>query len=233
MRTNQKKKKTIRRRLTKKKQSMNSQLVKQWRFCLCEFGLRLSDDDFEHCITALCVVLLTILLLLDFFFFFFLFPSFFLLLSVSFKNKKKDRSIPEFTVIHYAGKVVYNANKFLQKNRDVTPLDVNTLLKECTLPLIASLLKAKLDKMGAVQEVGDGGSVRLARTNTARRKTQTKRQTVADCFRESLDTLMNQVAGSRSKLPCSHESSFQTQMSQCTPHFIRCIKPNRLKLPAR
>ncbi|XP_056375304.1 myosin-IIIa isoform X2 [Hyla sarda] len=133
-----------------------------------------------------------------------------------------------FGIHHYAGKVLYNAAGFLEKNRDTLPADIVLLLRSSENNLIRILVTNPLTKTGNLAHTktkarvnsqtlampkssshskGDLGDARHPRETT-----NMKTQTVASYFRYSLmDLLSKMVAGQ--------------------PHFVRCIKPNNDRLP--
>ncbi|XP_018413451.1 PREDICTED: myosin-IIIa, partial [Nanorana parkeri] len=133
-----------------------------------------------------------------------------------------------FGIHHYAGKVLYNASGFLEKNRDTLPADIVLLLRSSENNLIRILVTNPLTKTGNLAHTktksrmnsqswsngktssrseGDQGD-----SHHPRETTNMKTQTVASYFRYSLmDLLSKMVAGQ--------------------PHFVRCIKPNNDRLP--
>ncbi|XP_063777711.1 myosin-IIIa isoform X3 [Pseudophryne corroboree] len=136
-----------------------------------------------------------------------------------------------FGIHHYAGKVLYNAAGFLEKNRDTLPADIVLLLRSSENNLIRILVTNPLTKTGNLAHTktrarinsqswsaqktssnnkqGDFGDARHPRETT-----NMKTQTVASYFRYSLmDLLSKMVAGQ--------------------PHFVRCIKPNNDRLPSK
>lgn len=132
-----------------------------------------------------------------------------------------------FTIAHYAGKVTYDATKFLEKNRYYVPLEIIQLHRQSSNRLIKCLFGCPLTKTGHLfyssqfdlssDKHCDNGNVIHTEYSTANNLTglvsQTKaQQTVATYFRVSLMELLQ-------KLTNSH------------PHFIRCLKPNDMKKP--
>ncbi|KAM4027414.1 myosin-IIIa [Anomaloglossus baeobatrachus] len=135
-----------------------------------------------------------------------------------------------FGIHHYAGKVLYNAAGFLEKNRDTLPADIVLLLRSSENNLIRILVTNPLTKTGNLAHTktkaridsqswatqkkcshnkGDFGDARHPGETT-----NMKTQTVASYFRYSLmDLLSKMVAGQ--------------------PHFVRCIKPNNDRLPSK
>uniref|UniRef100_A0A6Q2ZE59 Myosin IIIB n=1 Tax=Esox lucius TaxID=8010 RepID=A0A6Q2ZE59_ESOLU len=118
-----------------------------------------------------------------------------------------------FGIQHYAGKVLYSVNGFLEKNRDTLPADVVVVLRTSENKLLQQLFSSPLTKTGnthtksnnvldsCVSRCGEGINGIACET------TNMRRQTVASYFRYSLmDLLSKMVVGQ--------------------PHFVRCIKPN-------
>uniref|UniRef100_A0A3Q3VNZ2 non-specific serine/threonine protein kinase n=1 Tax=Mola mola TaxID=94237 RepID=A0A3Q3VNZ2_MOLML len=131
-----------------------------------------------------------------------------------------------FGIQHYAGKVMYSVNGFLEKNRDTLPADIVVVLRTSENKLLQQLFSSPLTKTGNL-------ATSRARVTAASRSlpphmftvslcvqvdtlemmrhpeetTNMRRQTVASYFRYSLmDLLSKMVVGQ--------------------PHFVRCIKPN-------
>ncbi|XP_062312272.1 myosin-IIIb-like [Osmerus eperlanus] len=129
-----------------------------------------------------------------------------------------------FGIQHYAGKVLYNVNGFLEKNRDTLPADIVVLLRTSENKLLQQLFSSPLTKTGNLAtsraRVTAASRSLPPQLNSGRNKVDTmemmrhpeettnmRRQTVASYFRYSLmDLLSKMVVGQ--------------------PHFVRCIKPN-------
>ncbi|XP_047481319.1 myosin-IIIb-like isoform X4 [Penaeus chinensis] len=140
--------------------------------------------------------------------------------------KPKAQSL-DFTVRHFAGKVSYNSDKFLEKNKNFLPTEVIQLFRQSAHDVIRFLFQCPLTKTGNLYyatprasprgTISDRPKSRHGSTKTQYDSrglaSQTKaQQTVATYFRYSLmDLLQKMVNG--------------------TPHFVRCIKPNDEKLP--
>ncbi|OCT75584.1 myosin-IIIa isoform X2 [Xenopus laevis] len=132
-----------------------------------------------------------------------------------------------FGIHHYAGKLLYNASGFLEKNRDTLPADIVLLLRSSENNLIRILATNPLTKTGNLAHTKTKGAISLQSWTTQkssshsksdfsesyhpRETTNMKTQTVSSYFRYSLmDLLSKMVAGQ--------------------PHFVRCIKPNNDRL---
>ncbi|XP_066543987.1 myosin-IIIb isoform X2 [Amia ocellicauda] len=129
-----------------------------------------------------------------------------------------------FGIQHYAGKVLYDANGFLEKNKDTLPADIVVVLRTSENKLLQQLFSSPLTKTGNLAtsraRVTAASRSLPPQLSAGRNKVDTmevmrhpeettnmRRQTVASYFRYSLmDLLSKMVVGQ--------------------PHFVRCIKPN-------
>ncbi|XP_078002285.1 myosin-IIIb [Phascolarctos cinereus] len=129
-----------------------------------------------------------------------------------------------FGIQHYAGKVLYDAFGFLEKNRDTLPADIVMVLRTSENKLVQQLFSIPLTKTGNLAQARarvtaasrslppqlSAGRVKVDTLEVMKHPEETtnmKRQTVASYFRYSLmDLLSKMVVGQ--------------------PHFVRCIKPN-------
>ncbi|KAG0457499.1 hypothetical protein HPP92_022656 [Vanilla planifolia] len=107
-----------------------------------------------------------------------------------------------FTVSHYAGEVVYDTAGFLEKNRDLLHIDSIQLLASCSCHL-PQIFASKLLSQS------DGPGSTPYRSSGA----DSQKLSVATKFKGQLFQLMQ-------------------RLESTTPHFIRCIKPNKLQLPS-
>ncbi|KAK7125339.1 hypothetical protein R3I93_020882 [Phoxinus phoxinus] len=113
---------------------------------------------------------------------------------------------PLFTIVHYAGKVQYNASGFLEKNRDTIPANIRELFINSVTPLLSVLFAATISRTGTLMP-------RKAKLQAAGDNfNSTRKQSVGAQFKHSLAVLME-------------------KMFAASPHFVRCIKPNRSKQP--
>ncbi|KAJ1866787.1 Myosin type-2 heavy chain 1 [Coemansia sp. RSA 989] len=108
-----------------------------------------------------------------------------------------------FTVRHYAHDVEYQADGFVEKNRDTVPDEIQNVLKASRGPLLPELLapqqKSDQQQLSDQQQPAARLSVRAAR-----------KPTLGSVFKHSLVNLMETIAATDS-------------------HYIRCIKPNEAK----
>lgn len=115
-----------------------------------------------------------------------------------------------FNIHHFAEKVEYQIDGFLEKNRDTVLEEQLKVLKNSEIDLIAEMFCEETDETKP-----KGYDVKRVNTLVAPSKTQTiRKKTVGSQFRESLNHLM-------------------VALNSTTPHYVRCIKPNDLKAPFR
>ncbi|XP_061940361.1 myosin-IIIb isoform X4 [Apis cerana] len=127
-----------------------------------------------------------------------------------------------FAVHHFAGRVVYQAEGFLEKNRNFLPPEVIQLVRQSQYDMVRFLFQCPITKTGNLYSaVHDTDSKKLSQSNQNTKERYSSRglasqsraqQTVATYFRYSLmDLLQKMVSGS--------------------PQFVRCIKPNDSRSP--
>lgn len=134
--------------------------------------------------------------------------------------RKKVGPAPEFTIVHYAGDVLYDAEHFIEKNRDALAHDVVSCVQESDKHVIAELFLCEVNpKTGAVDAI------------ISRADSQTARKSKLKAARASF-------TGGAHKRPVTMGTQFRVslnllyqKMSTCRPHFVRCIKPNTGKEP--
>ncbi|XP_041975163.1 myosin-IIIb-like isoform X2 [Aricia agestis] len=130
-----------------------------------------------------------------------------------------------FAIHHFAGRVVYQAEGFLEKNRNFLPPEVVQLMRQSQYDIIRFLFQCPLTKTGNLflPSCGEsnmrslGGSqytdTKLDRFKSRGLASQSRaQQTVSTYFRYSLmELLQKMVSGS--------------------PQFVRCLKPNDSRSP--
>ncbi|MGH0179526.1 UNVERIFIED_CONTAM: hypothetical protein FKN15_002053 [Acipenser sinensis] len=133
-------------------------------------------------------------------------------LNSNFKGKPHFEIVrshnPMFTVVHYAGKVQYNASGFLEKNRDTIPANIRGLFINSVTPLLSVLFAATISRTGTLMPQRRAKLSQAVEDNF----NSTRKQSVGTQFKHSLAVLME-------------------KMFAANPHFIRCIKPNASKQP--
>uniref|UniRef100_A0A8D2DM55 Unconventional myosin-VIIb n=1 Tax=Sciurus vulgaris TaxID=55149 RepID=A0A8D2DM55_SCIVU len=124
--------------------------------------------------------------------------------------KPKNIHDARFGIAHFAGEVYYQAEGFLEKNRDVLSADILTLVHSSKNKFLREIfnLEPAETKLGR-------GTIRQAKArNQFFKGTDSIKRpsTLAAQFKQSLDQLMK-------------------ILTNCQPYFIRCIKPNEYKKP--
>ncbi|XP_032682960.1 myosin-IIIb-like isoform X2 [Odontomachus brunneus] len=126
-----------------------------------------------------------------------------------------------FAIHHFAGRVVYQAEGFLEKNRNFLPPEVIQLVRQSQYDMVRFLFQCPITKTGNLYSALQENDSRKSHSNQNTKERYSSRglasqsraqQTVATYFRYSLmDLLQKMVSGS--------------------PQFVRCIKPNDSKSP--
>ncbi|XP_068562946.1 unconventional myosin-Vb isoform X1 [Cebidichthys violaceus] len=120
--------------------------------------------------------------------------------------QKPRMSNVSFIIIHFADKVEYQCEGFLEKNRDTVYEEQINILKASQFQLVSDLFHNKGD---AAPPKSSRVNVRAAKS-TPRAPNKEHRKTVGHQFRSSLHLLME-------------------TLNATTPHYVRCIKPNDFK----
>uniref|UniRef100_A0A0D3FMK2 Myosin motor domain-containing protein n=1 Tax=Oryza barthii TaxID=65489 RepID=A0A0D3FMK2_9ORYZ len=131
-------------------------------------------------------------------------------LYTTFKNNKRfakpKLSRTDFTIVHYAGdKVTYQADFFLDKNKDYVVAEHQDLLNASSCPFVAALFPALPE------------------------------ETAKSSKFSSIGSRFKQLSKSNKVVPLSQNLQLQSLMetlSSTEPHYIRCVKPNNLLKPA-
>lgn len=98
-----------------------------------------------------------------------------------FSSNPAQKRDSKFCVRHYAGPVVYSTLTFVDKNKDESPKEANSLIKASTIPLLARIFECEESSGG-----GDGGG----RKNSGGKADM---KTVGGQFREQLLSLMEKI----------------------------------------
>nr|CAG8496499.1 7221_t:CDS:10 [Entrophospora candida] len=107
-----------------------------------------------------------------------------------------------FTINHYANEVTYDAENFLEKNRDTVPDEHLNLLKKTNFEFLEEILNITSPPSSPV-----AGKPEIRRTSLP----TAKKTTLGSIFKKSLINLMETI-------------------SSTNVHYIRCIKPNESKV---
>uniref|UniRef100_A0A3Q2QNY7 Myosin VA n=1 Tax=Fundulus heteroclitus TaxID=8078 RepID=A0A3Q2QNY7_FUNHE len=128
--------------------------------------------------------------------------------------EKPRMSNRAFIIQHFADKVEYQCEGFLEKNKDTVNEEQINVLKASKFNLLVELFHDEEKATTPTGHVaGTGGRTRLSIKPDKGRDTSSKehKKTVGCQFRNSLQMLME-------------------TLNATTPHYVRCIKPNDFKL---
>uniref|UniRef100_A0AAV2KCR2 Myosin heavy chain n=1 Tax=Knipowitschia caucasica TaxID=637954 RepID=A0AAV2KCR2_KNICA len=123
---------------------------------------------------------------------------------VKFSKPKQHKDKLMFTVLHYAGKVDYNAANWLTKNMDPLNDNVTALLNNSSNNFIQDLWK------DADRVVGLDTLTKMSESSAPTKSKKGMFRTVGQLYKESLGKLM-------------------TTLHNTQPNFVRCIIPNHEK----
>nr|XP_022331356.1 myosin-IIIb-like isoform X1 [Crassostrea virginica] len=134
-------------------------------------------------------------------------------------GKSAQSKSSKFTINHYAGKVTYDATRWLDKNRDSLPPGVTEMLQSSSNALVKLIFRGQITRTGtlALQARKSSRTTRRSKrppaagSNDGGRK---RKQTVGGQFKNSLGILMERMMSS-------------------SPIFVRCLKPNHIKVPGK
>ncbi|KAK3584648.1 hypothetical protein CHS0354_003935 [Potamilus streckersoni] len=156
--------------------------------------------------------------------------------------KKARHKDPVFTVVHYAGEVVYSAMGFLEKNRDTLSSNMQSLMENSRNELVNELFLSKISDTGSLEGRGNRHSQythpqwqdppkrqfdpgdSLSRQAGRKLKQKMKSQEVVDIG-----------VTANPNTACAHfRNSLQylvDMLSRAEPNFVRCLRPNSYKAP--
>lgn len=118
-----------------------------------------------------------------------------------------------FTIRHYALDVTYQADGFLEKNRDTVPDEHLALLTSSSNAFLREVMDIALHRNAEVVDAPRTPDVAVSkipdpgRTDITGRGTSVKKPTLGSIFKGSLGTLME-------------------MLRMTNVHYIRCLKPN-------
>ncbi|XP_026794401.1 unconventional myosin-Vb isoform X1 [Pangasianodon hypophthalmus] len=122
--------------------------------------------------------------------------------------EKPRMSNTSFIVVHFADKVEYQCDGFLEKNRDTVYEEQINILKASKFQLVADLFQ---EEKGAPSSASKTSKINVRPAKPMPKShNRDHRKSVGTQFRSSLHLLMD-------------------TLNATTPHYVRCIKPNDLK----
>ncbi|KAK2533378.1 hypothetical protein Q9233_004592, partial [Columba guinea] len=123
-----------------------------------------------------------------------------------FQKSKQLKDKTEFCIMHYAGKVTYNASAWLTKNMDPLNDNVTSLLNQSSDKFVADLWK-DVDRIVGLDQMAKMTESSLP---SASKTKKGMFRTVGQLYKEQLTKLM-------------------TTLRNTNPNFVRCIIPNHEK----
>jgi myosin-5 len=127
-----------------------------------------------------------------------------------------------FIVRHYAGDVEYHVESLLAKNNDDVHHDLKAIGRNSTFSLVQQLMES-YDEKRSKKAAGKGDDATRAAAE-AETETETKNEITAP----TSNSTCHQLLGSTtiSQRVCLQMNELSDIIASCTPHFVRCIKPN-------
>ncbi|XP_078540969.1 unconventional myosin-Va isoform X2 [Lissotriton helveticus] len=131
--------------------------------------------------------------------------------------EKPRMSNQAFIILHFADKVEYQCDGFLEKNKDTVFEEQIKVIKSSKFKLLTELFQVEVKCLSPTSVTPQGRTL-LSRTSVHSAKSKPgqsskeHKKTVGHQFRNSLNLLME-------------------TLNATTPHYVRCIKPNDFKLP--
>ncbi|XDV53289.1 hypothetical protein PO909_021839 [Leuciscus waleckii] len=122
--------------------------------------------------------------------------------------EKPRMSNTAFIILHFADKVEYQCDGFLEKNKDTVNEEQINVLKASKVALLVDLFQDE-ETPAAQSTTAPSGRAKIGRSTQSFRE---NKKSVGLQFRNSLHLLMD-------------------TLNATTPHYVRCIKPNDLKAP--
>ncbi|ORX48771.1 hypothetical protein DM01DRAFT_1338431 [Hesseltinella vesiculosa] len=133
----------------------------------------------------------------------------------TYKNyfKKPRFSNKSFIVVHYAHDVEYEAEGFMDKNKDTVPDEILTLLQNAKSEFLVDMLATATEAANATAQSNRESVMGTPKPGPLKRAggAAAKKPTLGSIFKLSLISLMDTIG-------------------QTNVHYIRCIKPNEAKV---
>ncbi|NXX21056.1 MYO5B protein, partial [Podargus strigoides] len=126
--------------------------------------------------------------------------------------QKPRRPKDAFIVCHFAGKVQYQCDGFVEKNRDAVPEELVGLLQTSKSALLAEIFEEGDGRMSLQSRRSSGFRMAGRPSRRSLPRSQKSKKSLSSQFKASLKRLMETLGST-------------------TLHYIRCIKPNDGKQP--
>ena len=137
-----------------------------------------------------------------------------------FSASNKQQRDGTFEIRHYAGSVIYSVDRFVEKNRDDVPKELESLFQQSTVSLLGEIFGLEKDETSGGRSTPRRRSVFFTPTRASggdgekgvRAKTTTR--SVSTEFKVQLHALLERIYTTK-------------------PHYIRCLKPNDENVPEK
>lgn len=133
-----------------------------------------------------------------------------------------------FTITHYAGKVQYRTEGFLEKNRDSLSHTVHQLLQKSSIRVVNHIFSDTFEVYRSAASAGATDTTNVSSPPGGKGKKGGVRKTSSSDDQNNLSHRRAPTMGSNFKASLSN---LVGKMDSSTPHFVRCIKPNMEKEP--
>ncbi|XP_013418100.1 myosin-IIIb isoform X2 [Lingula anatina] len=147
--------------------------------------------------------------------------------------------VPAFGVIHYAGQVIYNAEGFLEKNRDTLSPNILECMKNSDSQIICDLFTAQVADTGTLlinskTPIRSRKSILRCRAPDVSRRTKSLSRQAGKALKERYqarrtveqESLNQKTAGAKFQTSLT---DLMSKLLEAEPQFVRCIKPNNYK----
>ncbi|XP_033099808.1 unconventional myosin-XVI-like [Anneissia japonica] len=141
-----------------------------------------------------------------------------------------------FQILHYAGQVKYDLTGVLEKNRDTLPKSILFTMKTSNSLVVRELFQGRLTRTGSLAPSARQRQSRKSQKDTHDAFEFFKKKKAPEVARKPMKKKGPPVIGTERKGPATVAFHFKNslaelilKMSKCSPHFIRCIKPNTSK----
>ncbi|XP_071101472.1 myosin-IIIb-like isoform X1 [Haliotis cracherodii] len=155
----------------------------------------------------------------------------------------------KFAIEHYAGKVMYDASGFLEKNRDRLPVEIVDILRQSSNSVVKALFQTPLTKTGNLATGSLKSNFNSTKSSAFNSPMSTNSGFTIQSYQPQsrsafggsriyLNALNASGSTSMTRIQQTVSTYFRfslmdllAKMVAGSPHFVRCIKPNDKKDP--